>query len=94
MDAFKARLEQYKASTIVSGESSQWQLWELTEILISKINNCNYVSYAEYMSANPSLAKFKGINTNLSFGRPNLIQWSSYRFISYVNVSSLLQLKM
>ena len=67
MAAFKARLEQYKASTIASGESSQGHFWELSEILISKINNCNHDSYAEYMSANPSLAKFKGINTYLFF---------------------------
>ena len=66
VDAFKARLEQYKVSAMASGESSRGHFWELSEILISKINNCNHDSYAEYMSANPSLAKFKGINTNLS----------------------------
>ena len=66
MDTFKARLEQYKTSTIASGSPSLGHFWELSEILISKINNrCNHDLYAEYMSANPSLAKLKGINTNM-----------------------------
>eukprot|EP00116_Pleurobrachia_bachei_P004142 sb/3464404/ len=48
VDTFKARLEQYKTSTIASGSPSLGHFWELSEILISKINNrCNHDLYAD-----------------------------------------------
>ena len=66
VDTFKARLVKYKTSTIASGAPSLGHFWELSEILILKIDNsCDHASYAEYMSANPSLAKVKGININM-----------------------------
>ena len=65
VDAFKARLEQYKAKTIASGAPSCGHYWELSDMLISKINDsANHDSYANYMSANPSFARFKGVNVN------------------------------
>ena len=63
VDTFKVRLEQYKTDTIASGASSLGHFWELSEILLSKISDDHHV-YADFMSANPIVARIKGINVN------------------------------
>ena len=62
VDTFKARLERYKLDTIDSGDPSHGHFWDLSEILLSKINNCNHDSYENFMSTNPKIAKYKGVN--------------------------------
>ncbi len=62
VDAFKARLECYKIQLQASGASSKGHFWELSEILMSKINQHDHDSYANYMSSNPLIAKYRGIN--------------------------------
>ena len=48
--------------TIVRGVSSQGHFWDLSEIILSKINDRNHDSYANFMSSNPMVSKYKGIN--------------------------------
>ncbi len=64
VDAFKARLESYKTQLQASGASSMGHFWDLSEILMSKISNQDHDSYANYMSSNPMIAKYRGININ------------------------------
>ena len=65
MEAFKARLKLYKKELISSGTSSLGHFWDLSEILLSKINDHNHDVYAQFMSDNPKIAKYKGINVRL-----------------------------
>ena len=49
-------------NTVGSGASSQDHFWDISDILFSKINNCDHESYENFMSDNPIIAKYKGIN--------------------------------
>ncbi len=62
METFKAHLERYKTDTIESGASSLGHFWDLSEILLSKISDREHESYANFMSANPMIANYRGIN--------------------------------
>ena len=62
VDSFKARLECYKTDTIASGASSTGHFWDLSETLLSKINDREHESYSNFMSSNPMIAKYKGVN--------------------------------
>ena len=62
VDAFKARLECYKKNTIASGASFTGHFWDLSETLLSKINDSEHESYAQFMSSNPMIAKYRGVN--------------------------------
>ena len=62
VETFKARLERYKLDTIYSGVPSHGHFCDLSEIFQSKINNCNHDSYENFMSTNPKIAKYKGVN--------------------------------
>ena len=62
VETFKARLERYKLDTIESGVSSNGHFWELSDILLSKIDKCDHDSYESFMSENPIIAKYKGVN--------------------------------
>ena len=62
VDTFKARLECYKKDTIASGALSMGNFWDLSETLLSKINDRDHESFAQFMSSNPMIAKYKGIN--------------------------------
>ena len=64
VDTFKARLEAYKSDYLSRGVSVG-HYWELSEMLISKINDSNHSAYAEFMLANPRIAKMKNININV-----------------------------
>ena len=64
VDTFKARLEAHKSDHL-RRNVSVGHYWELSEILISKINNSNHSTYAEFMLANPRIAKMKNINVNV-----------------------------
>ena len=63
VDTFKVRLEQFKNDTIASGVSSLGHFWELSEILLCKVNS-DHQAHSDLMSANPTLAKYKGIDIN------------------------------
>ena len=62
VDAFTARLECYKKHTIASGASFTGHFWDLSETLLSKINDSEHESYAQFMSSNPMIAKYRGVN--------------------------------
>ena len=62
VDAFKGRLERHKLETIASGASSLGHFLELSGMILSKINNREHESYAEFMSSNPAIAKYRGVN--------------------------------
>ena len=60
--AFKGRLERHKLDTIASGASSLGHFWELSGMIISRINSREHDSYAEFMTSNPAIAKYRGVN--------------------------------
>ena len=63
VETFKSRLEFYKTEAINSGSSSTGHYWELSDILLSKISG-DHDAYADFMCANPMVAKYKGVNIN------------------------------
>ncbi len=62
VEAFKVRLQNYKQDTIASKASSLGHFWDLSEILLSKIKDHDHDAYAKFMSNNPLIAKYKGVN--------------------------------
>ena len=62
VESFKARLENFKSNSIKKSMNNIINYWDLSQEIFNRINSSSRESYESFMTENPHIAKYKGIN--------------------------------